>query len=97
MSEHRVRRTAQLKFTVAIEALKGQKQISELAAEYGVHPQQITEWKRQLLEHGAEIFASAGERNTKRDEEERKAPYKTVGHQKVRIDWLKKVWGSHDC
>jgi len=93
MSEHRVRRTAQLKFSVAIEALKGQKQISELAAEYGVHPQQITEWKRQLLEHGAEIFASAAERDTKRNEEEREALYKTVGHQKVQIDWLKKSLG----
>lgn len=93
MSEHRIRRTAQLKFSVAVEALKGQKQISELAVEYGVHPRQITEWKRRLLEHGAELFASAAERDSKRIEEEREALYTTVGHQKVQIDWLKKSLG----
>ncbi len=90
MGEHRIRRTAQLKFTIAVEAIKGQKQISELATEYGVHPQQISEWKRQLLEHGADVFASAAERDAKRIEEEREELYKTVGHQKVQIDWLKK-------
>ncbi len=90
MGEHRIRRTAQLTFTIAVEAIKGQKQISELATEYGVHPQQISEWKRQLLEHGTDVFASVAERDAKRIEEEREELYKTVGHQKVQIDWLKK-------
>lgn len=93
MSDKRIRRTKDFKFKVAIEAIKGSKQVSELANDFGVHPQQITEWKKDLLEHGAEIFATATERDSRRIEEERDELYRTVGHQKVQIDWLKKNLG----
>ena len=93
MSEKRIRRTKDFKFKVAIEAIKGNKTVSELAAEFSVHPNQITEWKKELLEHGAEIFDSAMERDGKRIEEERNDLYRAVGQQKVQIDWLKKTLG----
>jgi transposase-like protein len=93
MSEKRIRRTKEFKFKVAIEAIKGNKTVSELAAEFSVHPNQITEWKKELLERGAEIFASATERDGKRIEEERNDLYRAVGQQKVQIDWLKKTLG----
>lgn len=44
------------KVKVALEALKGEQTIVELAERYQVHPNQITEWKKQLLERAAEIF-----------------------------------------
>jgi transposase-like protein len=45
------------KAKVALEALKGNQTIVEIAARYEVHPKQITEWKKQLLEHAEEVFS----------------------------------------
>jgi len=45
------------KAKVALEALKGNQTIVEIAARYEVHPNQITEWKKQLLEHAGEVFS----------------------------------------
>ena len=45
------------KAKVALDALKGEQTIVELAQRYQVHPNQITEWKKQLLEHAPEIFS----------------------------------------
>jgi len=50
MSVQRKRYSAEEKTKGAVEAIKGQKTINELAAEYGVHPTQITQWKKQALE-----------------------------------------------
>jgi transposase len=45
------------KAKVALEALKGEQTMVELSQRYQVHPNQITEWKRQLLEHAADVFS----------------------------------------
>jgi transposase-like protein len=57
MVAKRRRHDAQFKFRVALAAARGDKTISELASETGVHPSQIGVWKRQLLENGDELFA----------------------------------------
>jgi transposase-like protein len=96
MGEKRTRRTKELKFKVSLEAIRGEKQLSEIAAEYHVHPQQVTQWKKELLEKGPALFATQAERDTRRLEEEREELYRTIGHQKVVIDWFKKKLGSSD-
>ena len=93
MKKKRIRRDKEFKFKVALEAIKGEKQVAELASEFKVHPQQITQWKKELLENGPEIFSAKTESNTKRIEKERDELFKTIGHQQVRIDWLKKKLG----
>ncbi|HWK61928.1 MAG TPA: IS3 family transposase [Eoetvoesiella sp.] len=61
----RTRRThsAAFKAKVALAAVKGDRTLAELAQQFDVHPNQITEWKRQLQEKAADVFGSAGQSN----------------------------------
>lgn len=49
---------AAFKAKVALEAIKGEKTVAEIAQRFDVHPNQVTEWRRQLLERAAEVFGS---------------------------------------
>ena len=59
MSKHK-NDDAAFKARVALEALKGERTVSELAAAYGVHPTMIHQWKKSLLERAAGIFERGG-------------------------------------
>jgi transposase-like protein len=93
MKSKRKRHSAEFKATVALAAAKEEKTLTELASEYGVHPNQITQWKKQLLETLPEIF-SQGRKREKEDQEALQAElYQQIGKLKVEVDWLKKkVW-----
>ena len=93
MSKKRTYRTKEFKFKVALEAIKGQKQIAELAEEYKVHPNQISAWKKELLEKGSSIFDKKDLSHEKKIEEEKDFLYKKVGEQAIQIEWLKKNLG----
>ncbi len=95
MSKKRINRSKELKFKIALEAIKGDKQVSEIAAEYNVHPNQISQWKKQLLEHGAEVFDSKDSKKSNH-EKEMEQLYKTVGKQQVTIEWFKKSLGIEE-
>ena len=56
MTKRRKRRSAKFKFDVALEAAKGLQTASQIASEREVHPNQISQWKKHLLEEGASIF-----------------------------------------
>jgi transposase len=68
MSVQRKRYSAEEKTKVAIEAIKGQKTLNELAAEYGVHPSQITQWKKQAMEEIGTGFSGGRARRERTDE-----------------------------
>ena len=53
--------SAKFKFTVVLEALKGEKAEAEIARAYGVHPVTLSRWKKQCVEHGAEVFGGSEE------------------------------------
>jgi transposase-like protein len=93
MKSKRKRHSAEFKATVALAAVKEEKTLTELASEYGVHPNQITQWKKQLLETLPEIF-SQGQKREKENQEALQAElYQQIGKLKVEVDWLKKkVW-----
>jgi len=75
---------------VAIEAIKGVKTLNELASEYQVHPNQISDWKKQLLLNAPELFAS-GKKKQVQTEEELTAPlYEEIGRLKMDVKWLEK-------
>jgi transposase-like protein len=62
MRRPRRNHSAAFKAKVALAAAKGDKTIAELAEQFDVHPNQITQWKSELLERATELFATAAER-----------------------------------
>ena len=90
MSKKRRQYSGQYKFQVALEAAKGNKTLSELASETGVHPNQISSWKRQLLDEGGELFARNGGKPKPAEGEESAALYEQIGRLKMELEWLKK-------
>ena len=73
------------KAKVALEALKGDKSTAELAQNYGVHPTQITQWKKQLLESASSLFVG---RHTKADNVDVDELYKKIGKLEMERDFL---------
>ena len=90
MSVHRKRYSADEKTKVAIEAIKGQKTLNELAAEYGVHPSQITQWKKQAVEEISTGFSGGQARRERTDEALVASLYQEIGQLKMELDWVKK-------
>src|SRR5258708_3203722 len=94
MSVQRKRYSAEEKTRVAIEAIKGQKTLNELAAEYGVHPSQITQWKKQALEEISTGFSGGRARRERTDEALVASLYQEIGQLKMELDWIKKPSGQ---
>jgi transposase-like protein len=90
MSKRRARYSAQFKFQLALEAAKGLKTINELASEHGVHPTQISEWKRQLLDAGDTLFNRHGARQHREQREQEVELYEQIGRLKMELEWVKK-------
>jgi transposase-like protein len=93
MTMLRRQHSGEFKAKVVLEALRGERAINELAAEYGVHPMQITQWKRVALEELPKVLSNR--RGTKSTDEEvlKAALYQQIGQLKVELDWLKKNVG----
>lgn len=88
VSEKQGRRyTSRFKFQVVLEVLRTTKNIGQVAKMYGVHPVTITNWKKELIEKGPEIF---GQQNTLQEYEKKiQELERLIGHKEVEIALLK--------
>jgi transposase len=74
---------------VALAAVKGDKTLSELASQFDVHANQVSAWRKELVERSAELFEDR--RTRKRDDEaSQEELYEQIGRLKMEVDWLKK-------
>lgn len=81
------------KAKVALEAIKEQKTIAELASLYSVHPTQITKWKKKALEILSQGFSEKKIQQEHNDRELVQELYQQIGRLKVELDFLKKKMG----
>lgn len=86
----------EFKAKVALEAVKGEETVSELASRFGVHPTMIHQWKRALLEGASGVFERGGRRKPEIGEDQVKELHAKIGELAVANDFLSrklKPWG----
>ena len=89
----RSRYSAELKAKVALEAIRGQKTVNQIASEYDVHPNQVGTWKKQALQSLPEIFSNGKARLQEEEQAKMDALYQQIGQLQVELAFLKKRSG----
>src|SRR5688500_19994115 len=87
---NRKQHTAEYKAQVAVESIRVYQTLNEVASQYGVHPVQVAQWKRQALAALPEAFASRRARSAEEAEALQARLYQEIGQLKVELDWLKR-------
>lgn len=91
MKAKRRRHDPEFKARVALEALKGIKTVQQIGKEYDVHPVQVSEWRKAMLEGAAGVFGAGRASAEAEDfERERKDLHSKIGQLTVEVDFLRK-------
>ena len=90
MKKQRRKHSAEFKARVALEACRGLKTISEIAAEFEVHPVMVGNWKKEMLEHLPEVFEKKNTKRSQDGEKETGDLQRKVGQLTMEVDFLEK-------
>jgi len=90
MKRPRKKHRGAFKAKVALEALKGERTLNELAGHFEVPPTQVVQWKQRLLAGASDWFNGGVERDAAQEAQLRDRLYQEIGQLKVELDWLKK-------
>ncbi len=90
MGKERKQHSADFKAKVALEAIKEQETINEIAKRYEVHPNMISRWKQDALDGMSETFSTRRDKKAKEDDVTKEELFKQIGQLTVEVDWLKK-------
>jgi transposase len=90
MGRQRNVRSGEFKAKVALEAIKGQHTVREIASRYSVHPNMVAQWKKQAMEELPQLFNDRRARKEKEGEHEKAELYEQIGRLKMELEWLKK-------
>jgi transposase len=93
MTTTRKRYSAKFKARVALEAIRGEKTLSQLGSQFQVHPVQVAHWRKAALEQLQESFVDGRSRKAREDEFDPEALYEQIGRLKMELDWVKKKAG----
>src|SRR6266699_1229212 len=90
MTTTRKQHSPAFKARVAIEAIRGEKTLSQLGSQFKVHPIQIAKWRKSAMEQLPELFVDGRRRKEQPSEAGNDVLYEEIGRLKVELDWLKK-------
>lgn len=90
MSRKRRNHSAEFKAKVALAALREDRTLAELAQQYDVHPNQIQNWKRQLVDSAGDVFSRGGQRKAKGEAEQIEALHAKIGQLTMENSFLEK-------
>jgi transposase-like protein len=90
MTTTRKRYSPKFKARVAMEAIRGEKTLSQLGSQFRVHPMQIAKWRKAALDQLPELFVDGRTRKGRNDDADQDALYEEIGRLKMELDWLKK-------
>jgi len=89
----RTRYSPEFKAKVALDAIRGEQTLAELSSKHGVHPNLISQWKRQAIEQMSSLFGGGGAEAVKEKEAEVEKLHAKIGQLLVERDFLAKAFG----
>ncbi len=96
MTTTRKQYSPKFKAKVALEAIRGERTLNQLAAQFHVHPVQIGHWRKTAMEQLADLFVDGRKRKPRDGEVDPEALFEEIGRLKMELDWLKKKAGLLD-